>query len=67
MRAARLEKMGLLKIVADEDLDPDRLAGMMARVLSDAKRLSVKIDLNGAANTAAWIEKRYKFQIASTK
>jgi predicted glycosyltransferase len=60
MRAARLEEMGILKVVDDEDLDPDRLAGMMARGLSAAERLPVKIDLNGAANTAAWIARRFK-------
>jgi predicted glycosyltransferase len=60
MRAARLEEMGVLKVVDDEDLDPDRLAGMMARGLSAAERLPVKIDLNGAANTAAWIARRFK-------
>jgi len=60
MRAARLDQMGALKVVADEDLDPDRLAGIMERALSAADRLPVKIDLNGAAHTAAWLGKRFK-------
>jgi predicted glycosyltransferase len=69
MRAARLEQMGLLKIVAGEDLDPDRLAAMMARGLSAAKRLPAQIDLNGAAHTAAWLVKstNSKFQAPNNK
>jgi len=58
MRAARLDQMGVLKIVADEDLDPQRLAGLIAQVLSAADRVPVGIELNGAANTAAWLENR---------
>ena len=57
MRAERLERMGILKIVADKDLAPDRLAGIMAGMLSAADRTSTGIDLDGAANTAAWLEK----------
>ena len=59
LRAERLDQRGILKVVADEDLDPDRLAESMARVLSSADRVPVGIELNGAANTAAWIEKRF--------
>jgi predicted glycosyltransferase len=59
MRAERLDQMGILKVVADEDLDPDRLAGLMGRVLCAADRLPVPIDLNGAANTAAWLARRF--------
>jgi predicted glycosyltransferase len=55
MRAARLERMGMLKVVADKDLHPDRLAGLMTQMLSAADRPPIHIDLNGAANTAAWI------------
>jgi len=58
MRAERLEEMGILKVIPDEGLEPDRLADMMARVLSAADRLPAGIDLNGAAHTAAWIENR---------
>lgn len=57
MRAARLDRMGILKVVADRDLATDRLAGIMARVLPSADRVPVEINLNGAANTAAWLEK----------
>jgi predicted glycosyltransferase len=57
MRAERLARMGILQIVADKDLDPVRLAGIMVRMLSAGDRVSAGIDLNGAANTAAWLEK----------
>ena len=57
MRAERLDRMGILQVIADKDFDPGRLAGIMARVLSAGDRVSAGIDLNGAANTAAWIER----------
>ena len=57
MRSLRLDRMGLLKVVADRDLAPGRLAGIMARVLSRPDRVPVEINLNGAANTAAWLAK----------
>jgi predicted glycosyltransferase len=60
LRAERLDQMGILKVAADEDLEPGRLADIMARVLSAADRVPVGIELNGAANTAAWIGKRLK-------
>jgi predicted glycosyltransferase len=57
MRAVRLDQMGILRVVADQDLEPNRLADIMAQVLSAADRAPVRIGLNGAANTAAWLEK----------
>ncbi len=57
MRAERLDQMGILKVVADQDLEPDRLADIMARALSNADRVPVGIELDGAANTAAWLDK----------
>jgi predicted glycosyltransferase len=69
MRAERLARMGILQIVADKDLDPGRLADIMSRMLSAEDRVSAGIDLNGAANTAAWIEKgiNSKFQAPNNK
>ena len=69
MRAARLDQMGILKVVADQDLEPDRLADIMARVLSAADRVPVGIELDGAAKTAAWIGKSInsKFQAPNNK
>jgi len=57
MRAERLERKGILKVVADNDLASERLAGIMARTLASAERATVEIDLDGAADTAAWLEK----------
>ena len=57
MRAERLARMGILQVVADKDLDPGRLSGIMARMLSAEDRVPAGIDLNGAAKTAEWIER----------
>jgi len=57
MRAERLARMGVLQVAADKDLDPGRLADIMERMLSAGDRVSAEIDLNGAANTAAWLGK----------
>ena len=55
LRAGRLAKEGILKVIEDEDLRPDRLAGHMDQMLATRKRLPGKYDLDGAANTARWI------------
>jgi predicted glycosyltransferase len=55
LRAERLAKLGALKIIEDNELQPDRLAAVMDQMLRSAGRTPVDIDLNGAANTAKWI------------
>jgi predicted glycosyltransferase len=55
LRAGRLAKEGVLKIIEDENLRPDRLAGLMDQMLAASTRLVGKLDLDGAANTAKWI------------
>ena len=55
LRAERLARLGGLHILLDKDLDPDRLAGLMARMLEEKKKPASAIDLNGAENTAARI------------
>jgi predicted glycosyltransferase len=55
MRAGRLARKGLLKIIEDEDLRPDRLAVIMDQMMSPSSRATISIDLDGAANTAKWI------------
>jgi predicted glycosyltransferase len=57
LRAARLAEMDVLKILENEDLRPDRLAAIMAQMLSSQGRVCADIDLDGAANTAKWIER----------
>ena len=56
LRAERLADRGLLTMLKDEDLQPDRLAAMMDQKLAQLTRPDVTIDLDGAANTATRIE-----------
>jgi predicted glycosyltransferase len=56
LRAERLADRGLLTVLKDEDLQPDRLAAMMDQKLAQPTRPDVAIDLDGAANTATCIE-----------
>jgi predicted glycosyltransferase len=62
LRAGRLASLGVLRVLENEDLDPDRLAAIMDDWMSRSTRPAVNINLNGAANTARWIEKRIKGQ-----
>ena len=56
LRAQRLAERGALKILNEEDLHPDRLARIMAQTLSEMHPGKLDIDLDGAANTARWLE-----------
>jgi len=60
LRAGRLADLGALRVLEDEELRPDRLAILMDQWISRSNRPSVNIDLNGAANTAKWIENQIK-------
>jgi predicted glycosyltransferase len=60
VRAGRLADLGALKVLEDEDLHPDRLATIMDQWILGSTRSIVKINLNGAVNTAKWIENRIK-------
>jgi predicted glycosyltransferase len=62
LRAGRLADLGALRVLEDADLRPDRLAGIMDQWISRSTRPAVNINLNGAANTAKWIENRIKRQ-----
>lgn len=55
LRSETLQERGLVKIIEDKDLTPDRLAGFMGEVLSWPRRSRVGVDLNGAKNTADWL------------
>ena len=50
-RAARLAERGALKLINDQDLNPDQLAAIMDQILSRADTRKIDIDLNGAART----------------
>ena len=56
LRARRLADRGVLTVLQDADLQPDRLAAMMDQKLSHSARPAVTIDLDGAASTARAIE-----------
>jgi predicted glycosyltransferase len=55
LRAKRLADRGLLTVLQDADLHPERLAAMMNHMLSQSQGPDVTINLDGAANTAACI------------
>ena len=56
LRARRLAERGALKMLKDDDLQPDRLSRIMLQTLSEAHPGKLDIDLDGAANTARWLE-----------
>jgi predicted glycosyltransferase len=56
LRAERLADRGLLTVLEDADLQPDRLAVLMDGKLSQPVRPDVGIDLRGIANTVKAIE-----------
>jgi predicted glycosyltransferase len=55
LRSERLADLGALRVLADRDLEPQRLAALMGQALAQTARPAVDIDLGGAANTARWI------------
>ena len=62
MRAEQLARLGGLKVLADADLEPDYMAGIMQAMLLQGKRPGGRIDLAGAENTARWIEENYRVE-----
>jgi predicted glycosyltransferase len=58
MRSERLEALGALSLLRDEDLGPRRLADRMDRMPGRNERPAVRLDLNGAEATARWVERR---------
>ncbi|MEW6673244.1 MAG: glycosyltransferase [Thermodesulfobacteriota bacterium] len=64
LRAERLASGGGLKVLSDKDIDPGRLADIMEKTLSQPGRSKAPVDLNGAKNTAKWIENWMKVEQA---
>ena len=56
LRARRLADRGLLTVLQDTDLEPDRLAALMEHKLAHPNRPDVKINLDGVTNTVRAIE-----------
>ena len=60
LRARRLAERGALKILSDENLQPDCLADILTQTISEPHPGKLDIDLGGAANTARWLEKWFQ-------
>lgn len=56
LRAERLAERGALKLISDQELNPEDLAGIVRQTLTRADLRKIDIDLNGAANTVQWLE-----------
>jgi predicted glycosyltransferase len=57
LRSERLAQLGLLEVLDEKDLRAHRLTGMMERKLSRKSVLHFHADLDGARNTAEWLER----------
>jgi predicted glycosyltransferase len=55
LRAESLADKAAVRALEDADLVPDRLAGLMEEMISSARRSAVRIDLDGAENTARYL------------
>lgn len=58
LRAVQLARRGALQILDSDDLEPSRMAARICRILSEKTIAPIRIDLNGAAATAASLERR---------
>lgn len=56
LRAETLANIGAVELIHDNDLRPSQLAAIMRESLSWQSRLSLNVDLDGAINTAQWLE-----------
>jgi predicted glycosyltransferase len=56
LRAERLARFGGMHILKDADLAPKSLAALMERMIAKQERPAPDIDLNGATNTATWLD-----------
>ena len=56
IRVNRLERLGILKQLNRQDLEHRRLSAFMKESISRKPSGSVSIDMNGALNTAQWVE-----------
>ncbi|MBW2411682.1 MAG: glycosyl transferase [Deltaproteobacteria bacterium] len=56
MRAASLAGKAAVRVLEDQDLEPHRLTGIMEQMILQRIPDAAGIDLDGAENTARWIE-----------
>jgi len=67
LRAERLAEHAALRILSDEDLQVNRLVEILAQTLSKPHPGKLDIDLDGAANTARWLEDYARKRNVTTK
>ena len=56
MRAESLAGKAAVRVLEDQDLRPQRMAGIMEQMLLQSNPDAADIDLDGAENTVRWIE-----------
>ena len=56
LRAERIAEMGGMQLLDDADLQPDRLADILDRILAEGIGPGDSVDLDGAVHTADWIQ-----------
>jgi predicted glycosyltransferase len=56
MRAGRLASIGALELIHQQDLSPQRLGRKIDRSLSQSSAVSFDVNIDGAVNTARWLE-----------
>ena len=66
MRAERLADIGAVEIIEEADLRSNRLFRKMTAAMAGKRRLSARIDLNGAEKTAQWLNRRLADSKAGT-
>ena len=65
IRAQKLEKLGRVKAISPEDLQPEKFANLIANYLQEQPNL-MQFDFNGVANTATCIGKLFpKIEVAA--
>ena len=65
IRAKKLEKLGRVKAISPDDLQPEKLANLIINYLQEQPNL-MQFEFNGVANTAACIEKLFpKVEVAA--
>ena len=65
LRAERLSRMEALQVIKENDLQPIRLATLMDKALTGKSGSRIKINLEGAENTANWLQSEMKGQVRS--
>ena len=55
LRAERLAQLGGIRVLAEHDLRPSKLAGLIDDMLCMKRRPTDTVDLNGAEKTAKWL------------